>query len=71
MKIVDIKNYNSEPEAQLAKQFLEENGIQSIVSGTDFLYHSGVAPKGIGIQVKEDEAEKALKILKDLENKSK
>ncbi len=70
MKLITIKGYYSEIEAQLAKKILEENGIKSVIKGRDSIRMAHYS-LGIEVQIKEEDVEKATKILKEAEGKIK
>ena len=62
MELVTLKIYNTEPEAQLFKAFLEDNGIEAfvfgnILSNTYNVFNTTSA--GVQLRVREDDLEKA------------
>ncbi len=63
MEIVVIKNFNSEPRAQIAASILRDNGIECAVNGENTAYSWGVSKVTLSV-CKEDE-ERALELLAD------
>ncbi|MHC5074789.1 MAG: putative signal transducing protein [Planctomycetota bacterium] len=68
-KLVTIKNFTNEPLASLAQQVLADNGIEAILSGQNAAnIYSGLSDVfDVELQVREDNAEKALEILESME----
>jgi hypothetical protein len=68
-KLVTIKNFTNEPLASLAQQVLADNGIEAILSGQNAAnIYSGLSNVfDVELQVREDDAEKALEILESVE----
>jgi len=69
--LICIKTYGSRHEAELARGFLEANGIEAVVSADDV---GGMRPHlllggGARLLVKEEDVQKALEVLKDTNNK--
>ena len=62
MELITVRIYNTEPEAQLFKVFLEENGIEafvfgSILSNTYNIFNT--TSGGVQLRVRKDDLEKA------------
>ena len=65
--IICIKNYNNRVEAELAKSFLEDSDIEAVVSADDcggMRPHLLLGTNGTRLLVKEEDAQKALEVLK-------
>ena len=65
--LICIKNYNNRTEAELVKSLLESNGIEAIVSADDcggMRPHLLLGTNGTRLLVKEEDAQKALDVLK-------
>lgn len=68
MELVTLKIFNTEPEAQIFKVFLEENGIEAFVFGSVLANTYNVfnmTSGGVHLKVREDDFEAA----KNLEEK--
>ena len=62
MELVTLKIYNTEPEAQLFKAFLADNGIEGFVFGNILSNTYNVfntTSGGVQLRVREDDLEKA------------
>ena len=59
--LIDIKTFSSRHEAELAKGFLEANGVNAVVSGDDYGgIHPGLSfSTGVRLSVKEEDVEEA------------
>lgn len=62
MELVTLKIFNTEPEAQLFKVFLEENSVETFVFGSILANTYNVfnlTSAGVHLKVREDDFEKA------------
>ena len=65
--LICIKNYNNRTEAEIAKSLLEASGIKAVVSADDcggMRPHLLLGTNGTRLLVKEEDAQKALDVLK-------
>ncbi len=65
--LICIKNYNNRTEAELVKSLLESSGIEAIISADDcggMRPHLLLGTNGTRLLVKEEDAQKALDVLK-------
>ncbi len=64
---VTIKTFNSRMEAELARGYLESNGIKSYISSDDAgqMYPSQQLVGGVLLKVEEEDKEIALNLLKE------
>ena len=60
--LIHIKTYPNQPEADLAKNLLEVNGIKSMISATDPMRPYLELAMGIRLWVKKADVKKALEI---------
>lgn len=69
-KLVTVMTFQNSFEAQLAKNLLENEGIVSTVTGelsSDVLLGTGLACQQITLQVHEDDAQRAVSLLAEVE----
>jgi len=65
--LICIKNYNNRTEAEIVKSLLEASGIEAVVSADDcggMRPHLLLGTNGTRLLVKEEDAQKALEVLK-------
>jgi len=65
-KLVTIANFNEPIQAHIAKYRLKTEGIESFLTGENFVatyWLAAIADRGVKLKVKSSEAEKAVKIL--------
>ena len=65
--LINIKTYSSRHDAEIAKGFLEANGVNAFVSGDDYGgIHPGLSfSTGVRLLVKEEDIEKAKRIFRE------
>ena len=68
-KLVVVKRFNTEIDAQVAKAFLDAKGIDSIIEKDDVggLYHNFQMTSGVSLIVREKDEKKAVKLLEAVE----
>ncbi len=69
-KLVTVMTFNNSFEAQLAKNLLENEGITSVVTGefsSDVLLGTVLGRNQIALQVHEDDAQRAVALLAEVE----
>ncbi len=64
-KLVTIKTYYSDAEADFAKNILEQSGIKAMVAGRASMWAGGGASFSPELKVWKKDAEKSLKILEE------
>ena len=65
--LINIKTYSTRHDAELAKGFLEANGVNAVVSGDDYGgIHPGLSfSTGIRLLVKDEDVEKTKRIFRE------
>ncbi len=68
-KLVVIKTFDTEIDAQVAKAFLQSKGIDAIIDKDDVggLYHNFQMTSGVYLIVRERDQKKAVKLLDSVE----